>query len=232
MGPHLLCIMAKESVPGLVKTRLSPPLDPGQAAALYRCMVEDTLTLAARVAGVRPGVAFTPTGSREWFSRLAPPGFFLLDQGEGGLGERLARVAGECFRRGAGAVCLLNSDGPDLPAAHLARAFAILGEGRPAAVFGPNPDGGYYLAGLNAPAEIFRGIPWSTGEVLERSLAGARAVGLDVHLLPPWPDLDTAEDLVRALERWDEAVAPPPRTHRLLRRLRRELGAAAGVRRP
>jgi Mg2+/Co2+ transporter CorB len=39
----LLIIFAKEPVPGQVKTRISPPLSPGDAARLYQVFLEDIL---------------------------------------------------------------------------------------------------------------------------------------------------------------------------------------------
>jgi glycosyltransferase A (GT-A) superfamily protein (DUF2064 family) len=62
-------------------------------------------------------------------------------------------------------------------------------------VLGPSPDGGYYLVGLNEPAtELFRNIPWSSGQVLEKTLHAAAKMKQTVHLLPPLGDIDTVTD--------------------------------------
>jgi glycosyltransferase A (GT-A) superfamily protein (DUF2064 family) len=180
-------------------------------------MLLDTVDLAASLDDVVAGVAYTPAVSSGRMRRLVRRPFFLTPQPEGNLGERLEAVAESLFGRGAGAVCLMNSDGPDLPREHLAEAFARL-EGGDQVVFGPNPDGGYYLVGLSGPAAIFDGIRWSTGGVLRESLAAAGRLGLKCSILPPWPDLDTPADLRDALGRWGES-AGPLRTAPLLRRL-------------
>ena len=39
----LIVVVAKEPIPGKVKTRLSPQLSPGEAASLYRCFLEDKI---------------------------------------------------------------------------------------------------------------------------------------------------------------------------------------------
>ena len=44
---------------------------------------------------------------------------------------------------------------------------------------------------------LFDGVPWSTAQTRAATLARARTLGLAVSLLPPWFDVDTAEDLAR-----------------------------------
>lgn len=44
-----LVVFAKEPQPGFVKTRLTPPLSPEQAAAFYRCMLADVLETSAQI---------------------------------------------------------------------------------------------------------------------------------------------------------------------------------------
>src|SRR5690348_8634679 len=49
---HALAVLAKRPVPGRVKTRLSPPFTPEQAAALAGAALQDTLA-AVSATGVR-----------------------------------------------------------------------------------------------------------------------------------------------------------------------------------
>jgi len=53
---------------------------------------------------------------------------------------------------------------------------------------------------------LFRRIDWGSSRVLAQTLERAREAGLDVETLEPLEDLDTPEDLVRALARL--AAAP------------------------
>src|SRR5207245_5328652 len=64
-------------------------------------------------------------------------------------------------------------------------------------VLGPSLDGGYCLIGMRRfhPAP-FRDIAWSTGAVLDQTVAAARAAGLTVELLDPALDIDTVDDLI------------------------------------
>jgi glycosyltransferase A (GT-A) superfamily protein (DUF2064 family) len=59
-------------------------------------------------------------------------------------------------------------------------------------------DGGYYLIGLERlHPELFAGIAWSTEHVISQTLAICHRLGLSVHQLPEWYDVDVADDLDR-----------------------------------
>ena len=63
---------------------------------------------------------------------------------------------------------------------------------------GPCTDGGYYLLGLKTMhRRLFEDITWGTKQVAAETLERAREVKLDVHLLPPWYDVDDVEGLRR-----------------------------------
>jgi len=213
----ILVIMAKEPAPGKVKTRMVPPLTLGEASLLYESFLKDTIDLVAGIEGIRPGLAYAPASSADYFRNLLPAEFHLFPQVEGDLGRKIEGAFDDLFSLGARAVCLMNSDGPDLPPENLRTAFQWLSGGRADAVFGPNHDGGYYLVGLREPADIFGGIPWSTSGTLAATMKAAEAAGLRSRLLPSWPDLDTADDLREALSRWRSGdLHPPNRTFSLL----------------
>ncbi len=115
-------------------------------------------------------------------------------------------------------VLLRGSDTPDLPGEMVQEAADALTAGNAELVLGPAMDGGYYLVGLNAPRpELFRDIAWSTPQVLTDTLKLARSLGLRVHLLPAWRDIDAYPDLLRFLSRPHPRPQPGWRTHRLAR---------------
>ena len=90
----------------------------------------------------------------------------------------------------------MNSDGPTLPLACLEEAFSALY--REDITLGPGHDGGYYLIGMKRPhPELFQGIAWSTEQVVPQTLDICHHLGLSVHLLPEWYDVDVAADLER-----------------------------------
>jgi len=205
----LLIIFAKEPRPGEVKTRLSPPLSPAAAAQLYHCFIQDILDEMARAPEVRLAVSFSPDPSQGFFRRLAPPGTILFPQKGADLGERMARAFARYFAAGFGPILLRGSDVPDLPAAVVSEATAVLAAGQAQVVLGPATDGGYHLVGLTEPQPaLFQGPVWSSRTVLTDTLRLARQLGLRVHLLDPWPDIDTCDDLRTFLNRAGPAPQP------------------------
>jgi len=196
MSDPVLVIMAKRPAVGRTKTRLSPPLTPAEAAALYGAMLRDTIQLGARLEGVRLAIAVTPPEATSTFRRIGPPGVILLPVAGVDIGDCLNQVLGRLLAAGHPQAIALNSDGPTLPEAYLRQAFAGL-DGADV-VLGPSEDGGYYLIGLKqACPELFRDIEWSSEQVTAQTLARAQAMELNVALLPTWYDVDTSADLDR-----------------------------------
>ncbi|ACH40683.1 protein of unknown function DUF2064 [Citrifermentans bemidjiense Bem] len=188
-----LAIFAKTPIPGLVKTRLSPPLSLQQGAELYRCMLLDTI---ARVQKLNADTVLFYEGESDFFHKSAPHST-LMRQHDGGLGTRLEQAFDQLAQLGYDSSVVIGSDAPDLPLVYLEDAFARL-EGGSDTVFGPASDGGYYLVGVRGGVgSIFQGIPWSTAKVLETSLKQAQASGFSSTLLPPWYDVDSYQDLLR-----------------------------------
>ena len=96
----------------------------------------------------------------------------------------------------------------------------MLTAGQAQVALGPCPDGGYYLVGLSAPQPpLFQGPAWSSNAVLTDTLRLARQQGLRVHLLPPWPDIDTDDNLRTFLQRARPAPQPGWRSRAQARRL-------------
>jgi rSAM/selenodomain-associated transferase 1 len=203
---NALLVMAKHPTPGQSKTRLCPPLSPEQAAALYECLLRDTLHLMRQVPETQPVIAYFPRSARDYFARLAPD-FELWPQAGENLGARLDYVLTHYLDRGYRRVVAMNSDGPTLPAAHLVTAFEALDEDKTDVVLGPSEDGGYYLIGMKQPApRLLREVEMSTPHVAADTLILARAEGLDVKILPGWYDVDDGGSLSRLAE--ELAYAP------------------------
>ena len=188
-----LAIFAKTPLPGMVKTRLTPPLSLEEGADLYRCMLLDTVD---RVRSL-PVDTFIFYDGDESFFRMSAPGVPLVRQHPEGLGGRLEKAFAALGSLGYGARVVIGTDAPDLPLAFIEEGFRLLEAGSDV-VFGPAEDGGYYLVALGgAHGDLFRDIPWSTPHVLDRSLERARESGLASALLPCWYDVDSYEDLFR-----------------------------------
>ena len=203
-----LIVMAKQPQPGRTKTRLCPPLTPQQAALFYEALLLDTFALAAGLPGVQLAAAITPPDSEHYFKRIAPQGTLLIPIEGADIGECLYRALAELLQRGFRRAIALNADGPSLPLAYLQQAVTLLNDHD--VVLGPGEDGGYYLIGLKrVEAQLFAGIPWSTGRVLEQTLAQAHQLSLRAALTPPWYDVDLPADMQRMCR--ELKLLPPDR---------------------
>jgi hypothetical protein len=197
--------MAKASAPGRAKTRLVPPLTFDEAAALNTAFLQDVadnVLLAARHAAQPAGIAgyaaYGPPGSESFFSRTLPGTIGLIGAWLPNFGDCLFHTIGEMLARGHGSAVVLNSDSPTLPTALLVETAAVLARPGNRAVLGPSNDGGYYLLGLKvAHRRMFDDIAWSTEHVAEQTLERAREIGLEVHRLPVWYDVDDVAGLRR-----------------------------------
>lgn len=191
-----LVVFAKQPRPGLVKTRLCPPLDPAEAAELYACMLEDVLHASAAFAG-RLGLdavlAVHPPEACAELARLAPTPFRVIRQRGAELGSRMGWALREAAAAGARKVLMRGSDSPCLDGSAIATALAALE--RADLVIAPDRDGGYGLVGLRRPAAELFEHPMSTRSVLDDTLANARRLGLSHELLEPGFDIDSARDL-------------------------------------
>lgn len=189
-------LFVKSPASGSVKTRLSPHLSDGERIALYTAFVLDSAeTLAASAADLKV-VAYAPDTAAAEIRRLVGEGrdeVRLVPQPRAGLGERMAGLVEWSFQQGVRRTVLVGSDSPSLPAAYIDRGLELLRERD--LVVGPSTDGGYYLIGQSrgrGDRGVFADIDWSTGRVLEQTLAAAGSSKLG--LLPPWYDVDTPPD--------------------------------------
>ncbi|MEU3244075.1 MULTISPECIES: TIGR04282 family arsenosugar biosynthesis glycosyltransferase [unclassified Streptomyces] len=176
-----LLVIAKEPRPGRVKTRLTPPFSPRQAAALAEAALVDTL-LAVAAAPVRRRVLVLDGTPGPWL----PPGIEVVPQSAGGLDERLAAAFAAC----TGPALLIGMDTPQVTPELLTVDFTGCD-----AYFGPAEDGGFWALGLAVPdPDLVRGVPMSTATTGAAQRARLTAAGLRVRDLPCLRDVDTAAD--------------------------------------
>ncbi|MEV6113346.1 DUF2064 domain-containing protein [Streptomyces sp. NPDC052109] len=189
--PVTLLVIAKEPVPGRVKTRLTPPCTPREAATLAEAALTDTLHTLLR-APARRRVLALEGAPGPWL----PPGYEVVPQSPGDLDERIVAAFAHCD----GPTLLVGMDTPQLTVGMI----ADVGRDGRDAWFGPAADGGFWALGLADPARagaVVRGVPMSTdrtGAIQRSRLAEA---GLAVTDLPVLRDVDTAADAVAVADR-------------------------------
>ena len=194
---NALIVVAKRPAPGKTKTRLSPPLTPELASALYESFLFDTLDQMRQVIDAHHVIAYLD--ERDYFQRIAPD-FELAPQNGHDLGERLDHALTSCLSRGYERAVIMDSDSPTLPPAYLSEAFNALADGADV-VLGPCDDGGYYLIGIKKPRpRLLREVQMSTPTVTADTIALAEQEGLCVNLLPIWYDVDDAASLIRLMK--------------------------------
>lgn len=206
-----IAIICKTPEPGKSKTRLSPPLVPEECAELSACFIRDLARTIDRIAaddGVAGYALYTPIGSEARLTRLLPPSFGLVPQCDGDLGARLARGVHDLLALGHAGAIVVSSDSPTLPRSLFETAAERLAR-EDCVVLCPAIDGGYTFIGLSRPhPELFTDMPWSTEDVHRLTVERARAIGLTVHELPTWYDVDDRDTL--AVLRADLAGEPLP----------------------
>lgn len=182
--------MVKEPRPGRVKTRLGRDIGMVGAAWWFR---HQTRSLIRRLRDPRWQIVLAVSPDREGLrSRVWPADLPRVPQGRGNLGDRMARRLRAAPK---GPVCLIGADIPGITPGHIAQSFAALG--RAELVFGPAPDGGYWLVGAQRysalPSGLFQDVRWSTEHALTDTLASCP--GTRVALLDHLRDVDTVADL-------------------------------------
>jgi hypothetical protein len=190
IGPRHLVVFVKAPRLGTVKTRLAADVGVVEAWRFYR---QSTAAILGRV-GRDPrwtcGLAVTPdSNAGHW-----PGDLPRRPQGTGDLGARMARVLREMP---PGPVIIIGTDIPDLTAGHVEDAFRALADKD--MVFGPSPDGGFWLIGARRrppPRDLFRAVRWSSEHALADTLTNL-SPRLKLGFLDSLDDIDDGADYQR-----------------------------------
>lgn len=184
-----LIIMVKEPVAGRVKTRLARGIGAAAATSAYRAMMTALVARLSHDQRWQTLLAVSPDEAVK--SLMLPLRIRRAGQGRGDLGQRLQGIFDTLP---PGPVVVIGTDIPAITRADIASAFKALGQHD--AVFGPSPDGGYWLIGMKRRSRVlqpFAGVRWSSANALADTagnLGGVSVAHLAMH-----DDVDTAEDL-------------------------------------
>jgi len=202
MGADRLLVFARRPAAGLAETRLTPPLPPDDAAAVYEACLRDVLALAARERARIELWYEVEDRAREYFEAE----FAHLPRAEqvpGSLGERLHDAFAWSFADETERAVVVMSESPTMPDGALTAAFTDLREAD--MVLGPTRSGRPYLIGLRAAnwpkaAPLLRAVEWGTPSCVRSAIERANAEGLVLRVLPGWYGIEDPEDLARARE--------------------------------
>jgi uncharacterized protein len=202
--------MAKAPKPGMVKTRLTERLPSPAVIALYRCLLEDTLTLAKSLTSVAVAV-MCPAPDRDELTHICGNAVQVVAQTGQGLAAGLTSVFRRFTAAGRQHVIAFNSDSPHLAPSVLDIAFEILATHD--VVVGPTHDGGYYLVGAKADhTTLFEGDSMGTRSALDSLVARAQAFELSMGFTEVFYDIDVASDLLLLARELKLAPTRAPRT--------------------
>lgn len=195
----VIMVFSKAPIPGLVKTRLIPPLTGEEAAQLHCELTEKTLQTATQNHLCKIWVWCAPTIGHPFFTALLQTySVDLFAQHGADLGERMHHAFGQALAR-FGSAIIVGCDCPSLTNDDLELALSQLGQGEEC-VLAPAEDGGYVLVGLRHPQPaLFDKMPWGTDKVLEMTRKRLHSLNLNHKELPTQWDLDTEDDLRRYL---------------------------------
>jgi rSAM/selenodomain-associated transferase 1 len=189
-----LIVIAKAPVAGRVKTRLTPPFTPEEAAWLARSALEDTLQAVAAADVATRLLVLDGEPDDAWL----PSGFTVVPQVAGTLDRRLAAAFEAAADADPGPVLLVGMDTPQITPELLDACLPTAAEDDDA-VFGPATDGGFWALGFRRPRaarfdELLFDVPMSTAETGAVQLGRLRRAGLRTRVLPELCDVDTVSD--------------------------------------
>ncbi|MGH7481596.1 MAG: DUF2064 domain-containing protein, partial [Longimicrobiales bacterium] len=110
-SPERLLIFARRPAAGSVKTRLTPPLSPEQAARLYEACIADVVEIATSTG--RPVIICYAGGdhARAYFAARYPD-VPRRPQADGDLGARMAEALASAFGQGVERAVLIGTGLP------------------------------------------------------------------------------------------------------------------------
>lgn len=192
-----IIVFIKNPELGKVKTRLARTIGDDHALKIYKYLLQYTKDVVKNVSADQ---LFLFHGgklidSNKWSilncdNRL---------QNEGDLGVKMDSAFRYVFSKGFDKAVLIGSDCLEIKLEHIESSFSKLE--RADIVIGPAEDGGYYLLGMNKyNSSLFRNMPWSTNNLLEKTIEVAIAECLNYKLLPVLSDVDYIEDLEGKLD--------------------------------
>ena len=215
---NCILLFVKSPMAGKVKTRLAAEIGQEATVGLYKCFVEDLLSMIENVDS-RLRLCFHPPEAMSQVQQWLGDRYSYRPQRGDDLGSRLKNAFAGAFEDGFSKVVAIGSDSPDLPEEFLREAFDKLESHD--AVIGPASDGGYYLIGFSEDSfvtEAFDDIAWSTSTVCDQTRTRLTAQGLNIHLLPLWHDVDRQSDLDRLVARNGNSPFGKSKTLDLIRR--------------
>ena len=194
---------------GHCKTRLSKDIRKKNALLIQIMMLQHTISVAKflfeknilDICLAISGIGFN--SSKRWCQNLGIKEFYL--QGRGSLGERMRRQMLKHQKHSSSTkdrpLIFIGTDLPNLCHVELQETIYRLKSSE--VVIGPSNDGGYWLIAFSAKMlsnnliNPFIDIPWSTSNVLQKTIDNLKKGNIKIDYLNTKIDIDNILDLVQ-----------------------------------
>ena len=186
---ELLMVFVKDSSKYPVKTRLKTAIGKKKSIWIYNQILDKTVLVLKNIKIDIAVFHYNSIISKNPFKSFSKWNKIQIGKN---LGEKISNAFSWGFEKGYKKIIILGSDLWDLNEEIIYKSFLELNTNQ--VVIGPSIDGGYYLLGLNKKMpKIFKGIKWSTKNVLSETL---KLLDNDPYILQELNDIDTLEDLI------------------------------------
>jgi hypothetical protein len=190
---------------------------------LALAFLDDLIDRSRALPGVSLRLAVTPPAESVRLDRpLLPPETFLAQRGTT-VGDRRRHVFEDLATSGFTRIVMIGGDAPDLPLEYLQQAFEALAADPAPVVVGPSHSGGCYLVGASVAGgvpDVFSGVRWGSPYTIDDLTLLSTRLGLAVHRLDQWNDVNAPDDLQLLAARLHYAPNAAPHTSVILRTLR------------
>lgn len=191
-----LIIFVRNPLMGKVKSRLAKVIGDEKALKVYQLLLKHTLKITKE--SVCDKFLFYTDFIPEKDIWDFPCYHKYLQKGND-LGKRMKHAFEIVFCQGYKRVIIIGSDCFELKTTDIDIAFKLLND--KGAMIGPAKDGGYYLLGLRQELpDLFKNIPWSTHEVLKKTVRKLEQWKIPFAMLPVLHDVDMFSDLTDGIK--------------------------------
>ncbi len=185
----IIIVLAKAPILGEVKTRIGKNIGMESSKWIYEQLLSHTSNVTKKT---KIKTVLFKNKNHEKLETLFKHSIASKFQVGKSLGEKMENAFQWAFKKKFKKIILIGTDLWTLNEKIIIDSFKLLDKFN--LVIGPSYDGGYFLIGMKKPNEnIFKNIPWSTNNVLEKTISKMKT--RKISFLEIAKDIDSFSDL-------------------------------------
>lgn len=185
----IIIVLAKAPILGEVKTRIGKKIGMERSKWIYEQLLSHTSNVTKKT---KIKTVLFKNKNHEKLETLFKHSIASKFQLGRSLGEKMENAFHWAFKKKYKKIILIGTDLWTLNEKIIIDSFKLLDKFN--LVIGPSYDGGYFLIGMKKPNEnIFKNIPWSTNNVLEKTISKMKT--RKISFLEITKDIDSFSDL-------------------------------------